>query len=75
MNPHSKLRQEQQHESELRQNEQSQSAQEFESVDEMIRLDANQTVPPPSIAERLKESIAQEPPPAQPWWKRLFGGK
>lgn len=46
---------------------------EFASVEEMLRHDHAQTEVPPVVAERLKQSIAQEPTPARPWWRRWFG--
>ena len=76
MNPdRSKLRQEQQHEEAAEQSlaQKSQTNRQFDSPEEMIRFDSAQTVPPESIAERLKESIAREPPPPKSWWQRLFG--
>ena len=48
---------------------------EFNSAEEMLRLDAAQTPVPPAVEERLAESIQQEPPEAAdagPWWKRMF---
>jgi hypothetical protein len=45
----------------------------FDSVEELLRYDNLQTVPPPSIAERLKVSLEQEPKPKRIWWHRLFG--
>ena len=76
MNPdQSKLRQ-QQHQAEqaaeLQVQEEGQATHQFNSVEEMIRLDAQQTPPPDRIAERLKESIAREPAPPKSWWQRLF---
>jgi hypothetical protein len=54
---------------------QSSSAQEFASVEAMLRHDALHTPAPPTIAHRLKESISQLPPaPARAWWRRFFGG-
>jgi hypothetical protein len=48
---------------------------EFESAEEMLRHDATQVQPPERIEKRLKESLANEPQPAQSsWWRRLFGG-
>lgn len=46
---------------------------EFASVEEMLRHDHARTEVPPVVAERLKESIAQEPKPDRPWWRRWFG--
>jgi hypothetical protein len=70
----SKLQHQQQEQqtSDLRETQQQQAAREFASVEELIRLDAAETVPPASLAERLNESIAREPKPERPWWKRLF---
>jgi len=45
---------------------------EFASVEEMIRTDQDQIEVPPVIAERLNQSIAREPKPKTPWWKRMF---
>jgi hypothetical protein len=54
---------------------QSSSAQEFASVEEMLRHDALHTPVPPNIAYRLEESVKQLPPPsARAWWRRFFGG-
>ncbi|MEY2408084.1 MAG: hypothetical protein QOF48_754 [Verrucomicrobiota bacterium] len=51
------------------------TAIEFASGDKAIRHDAANTPLPPSIAERLRQSIEREPvQPAAPWWKRWFGG-
>jgi hypothetical protein len=49
------------------------SAREFASAEEMLREDASQTVVPPAIAERLSQSIQNEPRPERSWWKRLLG--
>jgi len=47
---------------------------EFTTAEEAIRADADATVLPPAIAERLKKSIQAEPPPSKrSWWKRIFG--
>lgn len=48
------------------------AAQEFESVEDLIRQDAAQVEPPDSIIERLNESIANEQRNSQPWWRKLF---
>ena len=51
-----------------------QAAQEFDSVEDLLRFDASQTNPPASIAERLQDSLSAEtPPPKRSWWQRLFG--
>ena len=49
------------------------SAGEFASVEEMLRHDATHTPVPPAIAQRLEQSVAQLPPPARSWWRRLLG--
>lgn len=49
-------------------------AREFTSVEDALRTDAANIQVPSIIEERLAQSIAQEPPPAdKPWWKRMFG--
>ena len=53
---------------------QQSSAQEFATPEELLRHDALHTPVPPTIAHRLAESIAKEPPRSQSWWRRLFGG-
>ena len=51
----------------------SQKPLEFQTPEELLRHDATQVVPPDSIIERLKASIAQEPKPSRSLWKRLMG--
>ncbi|HHY86313.1 MAG TPA: hypothetical protein GYA07_12405 [Verrucomicrobia bacterium] len=46
---------------------------EFETPEELLRHDAQQTVVPATIEARLAESAADLPPPARSWWRRLFG--
>jgi hypothetical protein len=46
---------------------------EFATAEELIRHDAARTDPPPTLAERVKQSIAAAPPPPRPWWRRLLG--
>jgi hypothetical protein len=75
MKRQSKLTQQQQEQLAAQQQQQQGSAQEFNSVEEMIRHDALHTPVPPRIAERLDDSISQlPPPPAKAWWRRFFGG-
>jgi hypothetical protein len=50
----------------------TQSAREFATPEEMLRCDAGQTVVPPQVLERLRDSLAREPQPRRPWWKRWF---
>jgi hypothetical protein len=47
-------------------------ALEFASAEEMLRHDALHTPVPPSIANRLQESLPRFEP-SRPWWKRLLG--
>ena len=64
---------EQQHASDVR--SQQNTEREFASVEELLRYDAEQTIVPAEIAQRLQRSTARfSPPAARPWWKRLFGG-
>lgn len=46
--------------------------QEFQSIEEMLRADARQVIPPDGIARRLKQTLAAEPRPARSWWQRLW---
>jgi transposase len=50
-----------------------QQAREFESVEELLRYDAAQTEPPPTLESRVADSVAREPAQSRSWWKRLFG--
>ena len=49
------------------------SAQEFSTVEELLRADAARTATPASIADRLQKSSAGFPKPTRSWWQRLFG--
>jgi hypothetical protein len=50
-------------------------AQEFATVEDMLRQDASNTPVPPTVAQRLEESVKQLPPPSsRAWWRRFFGG-
>ena len=66
------------HKNEEQLEQQSASAQqekvrEFGSAEEMLRCDAERTEVPAEIGARLRESIANEPPPQKNWWQRMFG--
>ncbi len=73
------------HKSEFRENEEHDQAQrqhsahgaaaEFASPEALLRHDAAQTPAPPAVAERLRTSLAAEPPKPVSWWRRLLGGK
>ncbi|MGD0539385.1 MAG: hypothetical protein ABSC03_17265, partial [Verrucomicrobiota bacterium] len=67
----SRLTQRQQAEEQARQ-QTAPVAREFATPEELLRLDAAQNPPPPRVEERLQQSLATEPAPAQPWWRRLF---
>jgi hypothetical protein len=75
MKHETKLSQKEQEQLAARQQQaQSGSAQEFPSVEEMLRHDALHMPVPPAIAHRLEESVKQLPPPSQRgWWRRFFG--
>ena len=45
---------------------------EFTSVEELLRFDAKQTSAPLTIAERLNQSLQNQPRPRRPWWRRWF---
>ena len=73
------------HQSKLNQNQQEQAHQhqqsasetqviEFAGAEEALRYDVAQTEVPPSVANRLQESIRHEPPPpGSSWWRKLLG--
>jgi hypothetical protein len=69
----SQQRTEEQQHIDAQQRTEQQTAQEFASVDEMLRHDALHTPVPPAIARRLQESIGPVPQSPQPWWRRWFG--
>jgi hypothetical protein len=58
-------------EQQLSHQESQHTAQEFATVEAMLRHDASRTPVPPKIAHRLRESIGPETP--RSWWRRLFG--
>ena len=76
MKHQSKLSQDQQHTEQQAgaQETRQQAGQEFAGADELLRFDAAQTVVPPQIAERLKQSASNlPPPPRRAWWRNLLG--
>ncbi len=76
MNPPKKLTAQQQAEVQAQalHHQSSQTFREFGTVEELLRHDALHTPVPPSIAQRLRESIGPVAPAPKPWWRRLFGG-
>ncbi len=71
----SRLRQEQRLDQKQFQKGQSRiESKEFASVDDLLRHDSEQNPVPPEVGERLNNSLATEPSPGRPWYRRLFGG-
>jgi hypothetical protein len=52
---------------------QQQNVREFGSAEEMLRCDAERTQVPAEIGAKLRETIANEPPPQRSWWQRMLG--
>ena len=50
---------------------QTSTATEFATVEEAIRADRDQTSPPVEIAERLNQSLANEPKRGTSFWTKL----
>lgn len=70
MKQNSKLRQNEQQETTQQQHsEQKAEHKEFSSVEDMLRYDSAQNPAPPSLSEKLNQSVNAEAP--QGWWKRL----
>jgi hypothetical protein len=55
------------------QESQQHTAQEFATVEAMLRHDALHTPVPPNIAHRLRESLGEISPGRRSWWQRWFG--
>ncbi|HXS68668.1 MAG TPA: hypothetical protein VN761_07470 [Candidatus Polarisedimenticolia bacterium] len=73
MKQENKFKSEQQQEVAAQQQSTQNTAQEFRTVEELLRFDAAHTPTPPAVAERLQKSSAQIPKPPPPsWWQRLF---
>lgn len=70
--PKHRFQQEQEQAAEQRQSSQQQTGAAFNSVEDLLRHDRDQTAAPPSIAERLKLSQGAETAPKLPWWRRWF---
>ena len=71
MNQHKKFSSGEEHEH--KQETTQSAAQEFSTVEELLRHDAAQVSAPAGIAERLQKSSANFPKPSRPWWQKLFG--
>jgi hypothetical protein len=55
-----------------RQASNAEQTQEFSTVEDLIRFDATSVEPPESLARRVNESAAAEPPTKDPWWRRIW---
>jgi hypothetical protein len=73
MKHHSKLTSQEKQQIDLTQQTRLETGREFANVEEMLRHDALHTPVPPAIAHRLQQSLADAPPSARPWWRRLLG--
>ncbi len=69
----SKLQSQQQEELTAQQQKQQQTSAEFATVEDLLRYDADQTPVPAEVTKRLQKSLAQQPKPPRPWWRRWFG--
>lgn len=69
---HESKRKSQEQEQQLSASQTVQGSKEFASAEEMLRHDAQQTIVPPTVAERLARSIQAEPKSNRPWWRRLM---
>jgi hypothetical protein len=58
-----------------RHEERQQEGLEFATPEEAIRHDVENTIPPPEIAERLNQSLANEPKKETSFWSRIMGRK
>jgi hypothetical protein len=67
----SKFQHSQENEGEHNLASESKTQVEFASPEEALRFDAEQNPPPPEIAERLNQSLANEPKPAPSFWEKL----
>jgi hypothetical protein len=74
MKRHTRLNQEKEGKVVHQEKGREQTAVEFADPETMLRYDAAQTVVPAALAERLSNSVENEPKPPRTWWRRLFGG-
>ena len=49
------------------------NARDFNSVEELLRWDTDQTPPPPTLGAWLRRTINREPRPARSLWARILG--
>ncbi len=71
--PSSRLQQQQQQQETSTEGGQQQAGIEFATAEEVLRHDRASVLPPATIESRLQQSIAAEPPPPKPWWRRWLG--
>ena len=72
----SKLEQQQAAELEVNLHAQAAPAGEvFDSVEELLRHDASQTLPPPQLEARIAQSVKGIAPPDRTGWQRWLGTK
>lgn len=57
------------------QQREEQQGLEFANAEDAVRHDMENTTPPPEIAERLNQSIANEPKKDTGFWSRIMGRK
>ncbi len=69
------LRQKEEHQADLSRSTQVSTPTEFQSAEEAIRADRNQTELPASLEIRVAQAVNQNPAPPQSWWTRLFRRK
>ena len=74
MKQEKKLSSHEQQVSEVQSGQTRQTIREFASPDELLRFDRQQTMVPPEIAQRLGQSLQNEPRAPKPWWRRWLGG-
>jgi hypothetical protein len=48
------------------------AGQEIDSVEQLLRHDAGQTLLPPNIAQRLRQSLGESAAPRRAWWRKLL---
>ncbi len=72
MKQQSKLSAQQQEEQTAESRAAKAAGRQFDSVEELIRYDAGQTLVPPGIAQRLRQSMSQSEAPPRSWWRRLL---
>ncbi len=70
---HESKHQSQEHEQITAKSTPATTTREFATTDELLRHDAAQCLVPPAVADRLAQSLRNEPKPERTWWRRMFG--